>query len=1812
MSTGAFDPIAIVGMAGRFPGAGSYAEFWQNISAGRESVEFRSEADLRAAGVPDSALSEPGYIRAVAEAPDLDMFDAGFFGLTPREARVADPQMRLFLEISHAAIEDAGYAPEHVSDVGVFASIGMNRYGQLANSLSDIELRSSSGLLIGTLSNPDYVATLVSYKLDLNGPSMTLLSACSSSMLAVSVAAQALTSGQCDMAIAGGADIEFPVGNGYFWSPGSAYSKDGHCRPFDADASGTVFGSGAGVVVLRRLDDALADDDNIRAVIRGMAVNNDGSDKIGFSAPSKPGQLAVIMEAMRVAGVDPAEIAMVEAHGTGTPLGDPVEVTALREAFERLSGSQDGAGRCALGSVKANVGHLGHAAGITSLIKTTLALENERIAQVVNFRRANPELRLDGSPFVVPESATPWPRTPGRPRLASVSSLGIGGTNVHTIVEEAPPRPSTTPELVPRVVVWSGKVPAAAEDYRTRLATYFETCDEADFADAVSTLQLGRYAHAVRSAVISSSAAETAAMLKDAGTAVHASRASRSTPAPVIFLLPGQGAQHIGMAHDLYAHDPAFASHLNQCLELFAAAGCDVAGAWRSAADDKELLATSVAQPLLFSVSYALARTLMSAGITPAALIGHSVGELAAAAVAQAFSLDDAVRLVAARAEAMAASPPGGMLAAAAAADEVEPLLAAGVGIAATNAPRQTVVSGSPGALAEFEARARAAGLAVRPIATSHAFHSELMTEAAAVFGRRAADIFSGGSSTAGAKIAVYSAYSGALMTAEQATDPAFWAAQLTSPVRFSRALDAAVAGQPECVLLECGPGRTLTALARQHPQVRSGACRAIPVLPAGTAAAAQQLRSVLDAAAVLWVEGHDLDWTVLYGGTAGRRTVVPGYPYQRSRYWIDPPAEQPEAAASDLSVTAGAGTVASADPSSPFSLLSWAEAPAVTAPPRAAATPALAFLPADGRLAADLSALLWRAGIDAIVVRPGDGFAVTGTGYQARPGSADDIGEVVRAVAASAGPDGYPRLLVHAWTLADPSRWDRLTLAERLDYGFHSLLALVQHGARFASGRLPDVLVLTERSADVSGAEHVDPARAMLHGMVRTLALEERRAASSLIDIGTAINSPVLTAEIMAADSPVVVAIRGNRRWIEVERAYAPSLSERSILREEGSYLITGGLGGLGLEVAKKLARTGLRPKLVLLGRRDPAPGTQAVVDNIAALGAEVQTVRCDLTDADALAGVIARTGPFHGVFHLAGVRGDGMLHVRDRAAAEATIAPKVFGTVALADALAGQQAPDLFACFGSRAAVDGLVGSGDYAAANAFMASLPDRGLPGTRTVCIDWPAWSEVGMAVPGLAAARSGHNGHAGQAQAEPAEGTRHWQTELSADSYAALDEHRIGSVPVMPGTGHIDLIVRAFRAEVAEADARPVCLRQVFFLRPLAVPRSREIQISFAPDGTDSWTFAVRATADDSADGAWTDHVTGQIGLISAEEPKVDLPSLEASLPDRKPRPRKDGLFTLGPRWDLRPQSSTSPADLTRSLITLTLPEAFASEAGEHDVHPALLDGATAHARRDDEPSHVPMMYREITVFGRLTPRLFSYIRRVPAADDLIVADVDLISPDGDVLARVSGYTMRRLPPDGLIVDVPAAGSGGSGGSSPTGDADGEAGIPPRVGADLLLRILDSWPPRPRVTVRPFRGGRPLPIEPAIADAGMTRANVGAPRSGAAGSGTATTAAPGGAVLTSVAPPVSAQASQPAPDGLVGQVARLWTQALGIEDIAATDNFFELGGNSLMAVDVTAQIRSTFGVDIGIAALFDLPTVADLAAELRRLGVADHG
>ncbi len=877
------DAIAVIGISGRFPGASDPDQLWQNLCNSVESISLFAPDEL-SPGIEEDLRNDPNYIRARGLIDGADLFDASFFGIGPLEARVMDPQQRVFLELCHHALENAGYDPErYPGRIGVFAGSGDNHY-YTSNVLSHPELLALAGkLAVENGNEKDYIALRAAYLLDLRGPAISLHTGCSTTLLAVDEACRSLLTHESDMALAGGVDIMVPQKSGFLFQEGGVFARDGHCRPFDADATGTMFCDGAGVVVLKRLADALRDGDSISCLIRGSGKNNNGARPASFVAPSLDGQAEVIAIAQADANVPVESIRYIEAHGTGTPVGDPIEFDALKKVFERKTNRKQ---FCYIGSIKGNIGHPTNAAGIVGLIKTALVLHHELIPPTLHFKTPNPRIDFADSPFIMADKLIPFPR--GKEiRRAAVSSFGFGGTNVHVIMEEAPvpaPRGASRPR---QLFLLSARSDAALNAYSRSLQQHFATAPPEDFADAAYTFQTGRKQLAYRRFVVAADPDQAAKLLAKPNPLLCGARRCDRRKPPVVFLFGGQGTQYVNMGQNLYRDEPLFRAILDDCCEsLKPHLGHDLRQLlFPHIGDEKAAQAalqnTLFTQPSIFVIEYALARFWQSLGVEPIVMAGHSIGEFVAATLAGVWELEDALSIVALRGRLMQELPRGSMMAVSSSAESIARLLPAQLQIASNNAPMLCVVSGPEAIVGEFQAQLESQSIVCRHLHTSHAFHSSMMDPIVEPLRQAIAKI-----KLRAPQKAFVSTVTGRPITAEEATNPLYWARHARATVEFAKTIHY-LKEQGYDLFLECGPRSTMCSLARQqftpdHP------CTAIPTF-GDTAENNTEWETLLFALGSLWQNGVPISWDAFHAHEDRRRIPVPGYPFERQRFWIDP-----------------------------------------------------------------------------------------------------------------------------------------------------------------------------------------------------------------------------------------------------------------------------------------------------------------------------------------------------------------------------------------------------------------------------------------------------------------------------------------------------------------------------------------------------------------------------------------------------------------------------------------------------------------------------------------------------------------------------------------------------------------------------------------------------------------------------------------------------------------------------------------------------------------------------------------------------------
>ncbi len=1330
------EPIAIVGMSGRFPGANDVDQLWTNLAQGIESIAILTQDEMRAAGIPEAISKLPGYVNASPVLDDIDQFDAHFFGYSARDAALTDPQHRVFLETAWQALEDAGYDPDRYRGaIGVFGGCELSSYlGHLYQNLES--LKYIDGMQLMVTNDKDHLCTQVSYRLNLRGPSVVVQTTCSTSLVAVALTCESLQHRRCDMALAGGVTVKVPQRGGYYYVAGSILSPDGHCRPFDAQAQGTIVGSGVGLVVLKRLVDALEAGDNIRAVILGLGINNDGNDKVGYTAPSTRGQAAAIRTAHRSAGIDAESIGYVEAHGTGTILGDPIELAALTEVFRESTSRR---GFCGIGSAKSNFGHLSCAAGVTGLIKTVLALENQAIPPTVHYTAPNPAIDLASSPFYVTTHLQRWDRN-GTPRRAGISSFGVGGTNAHVILEEAPPPAARSDKRPHHVFTISARSEAALNEASKRLAAHLRAHPKMNLADAAFTLHLGRRFFKHRRAIVVGS--EERDRLADALESPDRLPAFTAAERPAVFLFPGQGSQYPGMAAGLYKSEPVLRRAIDRCTRLLKPAlGADLkkllfpSGRDRNGAAEA-LKNTKWAQPALFTVGYALAELWTSWGVKPSAMIGHSVGEYVAATLAGVMSLEDALTVIARRGQLIAKMPRGSMLAVMSPAESLERFVNGEISIAAVNAPGFAVLSGPQAAMERLEKELQKENVPARPLHTSHAFHSSMMDPILEPFEEAVSRI-----KLSAPAMPFVSTLTGN-WAGEDVTKPGYWSRQLRGAVRFADGMRTMMgcgdlAGKNP-IYIEAGPGNTLSTFAREIANGKASLC--LQSLR-GPEARRSDTEETLNALAQLWGNGAEVDWEAFHRTEQRSRISLPTYPFERKTYWVG--------------TNASANSKEARDPFNWFYRAVWREEPLAASQTSTLAGRRILVLDRETSPGAAIVESLRLLGCDVITARPGGAYArLSEDEWVLNPDMEQDFRELAGSVCHS-----QTRLsgVIDCWSatsLASPEG-----VGTGLDSAAVMSLLAPMRLAHALSGQqtvrpLP-MLLLAAGTTRVLDTDRMDPPRALGAGVARVLPQEHPglRVAHIDADGGGAVADMVL-AELASGAPQPALAIRNGKRFVETfEPVPIRTAKPPADLPPSPVILITGGLGHMGINLAEALfART--RAKLILLGRsplpepmewaaksEDPQtpPHQKALLGRLSKMRAvrdEVTVVSADMNNcAQVRAAVdagLAQFGQVDVVVHGA-ARIDpaafGSAAETGWSIVDAQFSPKLRGLLYLMDAFRGRE-PRRWILHSSISSVLGGLGLAAYAGANAMLDALALE--HGPHWLSIDWDAWDNAAEA------------------------------------------------------------------------------------------------------------------------------------------------------------------------------------------------------------------------------------------------------------------------------------------------------------------------------------------------------------------------------------------------------------------------------------------------------------------------------------------------
>lgn len=1330
--------IAITGLACRFPDASDAQAFWHNIFEGHESVRPLNDEELREAGIDSAILADADYVNSGAFVDNIDQFDAALFGYSAREADFMDPQHRLFLQVAWEALESCGHAPDNPElCIGVYAGCSGSSYlirALASQSLSDEQLRD-----LCYENNLDLIATRVAYKLNLKGPAITLGTACSSSLVVVHQACQALIAGECDMAIAGAARISVPQKSGYYYAQGGILSRDGKCRAFDAQASGTISGSGAGAVILRPLEQALADGDPVYGVIKGTAINNDGARKLGFTAPSVDGQAEVIIQALQTADVAADSIGYVEAHGTGTSLGDPIEVQALTKAYRQFTQKS---GFCAIGSVKSNIGHLDVAAGMASIIKICGAFERGQLPPSINFCSANPEIDFPSSPFYVNTEAEHWPAAPWR---AAASAFGIGGTNAHVILEQPPARAvASASGRDLQLLCFSANSQAALESNMARFASRLTEQADLSLPDAAYTLQVGRTLLPYRATLTAASHQQALNKLQEPGMGDIQRTYSRQRGTQLALMFSGQGAQYAQMGAQLYRQEPVFGQTLDHCARLAAPHlhEQDLRTLMFNTAQDGATLLTDTryAQPCLFALEYALAKLLESLGVRAQAYIGHSLGEYVAACLSGVFSLEQAIQLVCLRGALMADMAPGRMLAVQASEEDIAAYCQDGVVIAAFNGPESLVLAGPVTPIEEVARELQLRELDCRWLKTSHAFHSPLMEPCLEAFGDclRQLELQS-------PNRPFISNLSGTWAVPEEVCRPEYWVAHLRQAVNFSQGVSSLL--EEGYQLLEVGPGRTLASLASLQMDAGAGAVPCCLPDARGQISDTEQLLSALGA---LWRHGVNIDWRQFYQGQQRRRLALPTYAFADTRHWLR------------LSAAKRSDSERSRLPMEQWFYRAdwqWHELPPVSA---SAGAELLCLIDNPRRWRGLLEGLAMQ-GMRVTLVCAGKGFIHKGNAlYSVNPGQYGDFEQLMTHLRQQGR---LPDQVLHCWSFG--RHWGT---AAHHDRTFHSLLYLARALTRQDAERKTAILILTRKLFAPSAHERPDASQALVMGPCRVIPREYDNLCCRILDLPgeramtqrscqTAIQCELQHWQSEVWQQSPHVAVRQGRRFVEQYQSLllqAQAEGARDSFRTGGCYLITGGFGGIGATLARYLCKE-YQATVVLLSRRTLPPEARwqdwldshdeqesmarniRLLRQLRELGGQPLAVAVDVADYRALKKAVIKVqrqvGPVDGVIHAAGIADGALIQSRQAPESEKVLAAKVSGSQALLK-LFSHTKLDFFMLCSSLAAQIGPVGQVAYCAANAFQQVLAQQHKGHFPILSIGWDSWREVGMAVDSL--------------------------------------------------------------------------------------------------------------------------------------------------------------------------------------------------------------------------------------------------------------------------------------------------------------------------------------------------------------------------------------------------------------------------------------------------------------------------------------------
>ncbi|NLU93279.1 type I polyketide synthase [Chitinophaga sp. Ak27] len=1772
--------IAVVGLALRFPGADNSEQFWERLVKGDEMVKYFSDGDLDQLGVSDNTYNKPEYVKVVAQAPfNKDYFDHHFFSYTPEEAKIMDPQTRIFHELCWEALESAGFAKDIIKNkIGIFAGGSSSFSHELLNNLTGraVEIGPFNAIRLG---NKDYMCSRVAYALNLTGPCYSINTTCSTSMSAIHLATRAILTGDCKMALAGGVCIFPDKARGYLYEEGGVLSNDGHCRAFDAASSGTYFAEGAGVVVLKRLKEALEDGDTIQAIIKGTAVNNDGRRKVGYTAPSIEGQKEVIRLAHKLARVNPATISMIEAHGTGTPLGDPIEMEALRQAFD-----SPGRNCCAIGSVKTNIGHLDSAAGIAGLIKTVLSLKHKAIPASLHFDTPNPKIDFANSPFYVNDVYRKWENTP-LPRRAGVSSFGIGGTNVHVVLEEAPDFrelvPSTTGlQLLPL----SAKTKKALQQSQHNLSMFLSGQEQISINDVSYTLQEGREEFSHRLFFLASDTTDAANILTGQSDGIYMGKASETKKVP-IFMFPGQGSQYAGMAGELYDTLPVFRSAVDRCLELLTPSLASEIKQVMVSAGDIDVTETRLTQPLLFVIQYALSQALITLGIKPAVMIGHSLGEYVAACISGVFSLEDALKIVEKRGMLMQRSSEGSMIAVSLSEEEIQSYLLPGISLAAVNGRCHCVLSGSPENITATQELLEANQVGLKKLHTDRAFHSELMDEVLEEFEDLLMKV-----SFRQPEIPFISGLTGTYITAAEATDVIYWVQHLRHTIRFGDGLQT-LESLKDKVFIEVGTSRALSSYVRENASDRK--------IPEIIALLRHPRESVSDnafflkAVGSLWLLGYKIDWMLCRQTGKAGRVPLPTYPFERKKFSDDKDV-------SDLVKELLQRNPAESAQGNIF-VPSWKRSGPL--PGGNAERRPVLFAGNSSRLSEMLSSAFLEQAVSPIVVRYSKRYNVVNDLYNINtddPNAIDTLFDSFKA-------KGFvPRLILvdilYAAVAGGGLTDEAYTHAMR---GLLEVLAICRSFNAAFPGEPTTLRIVLNNACEITGDDLLLPLHAGLHSLAAVINNEYRDISCAVIDIDlllTEASTALLADELLILpERKPAVCITGIRNGFRWQPCREPVIWRKTESTGSGlpkHLLITGGLGGVGLAVAEHFASRSVR-NITLVSRTElpdpdswdhwlavtPAADPVCVkirkILHLKSFSINVWHFSADVADEKKMEEVVTAASslsgyPIDAIIHAAGIPSRRIIERTTAAEMDRQWRAKVRGLMVLNQLFAKEHLL-FFINFSSISAIDPGFAQAGYSTANAVLdAFIYANGLKYCAQVkTINWDTWKETGMA---LESEREKYN-YLQQIKlntihpligyvATDIEEDLVFVSHFTPEELWILNEHRVvHQLPVFPGTGYIELIYAAINHIVPGG---AVTISHLFLTDPMVFqPGESKVVKTIVTAKTHYFNVKIVSSAANK-ERIEGHHAVAEVSVIPVPVNAPRQLSDLAGLVEKKTWINQQELTSteFGPRWNNLQWISLQGNE---GVAGLRLPDVYTGDIGPFKLHPALMDIATGflyfHVKENKQ--YLPYCYEKIVITGPLTPHITSHIVLRGDKSKELIFDITIWNEKEEVVVTVSGlifipYTPGK-PGESGRKSLPAG--------AKVSDEPTLYGLSTAENLEIFQHFLCHNYPHIAVRANHPSEKKTALLSASTEEDGTDDRNEREDMS------------------TPYVAPVTA---------VEKQLALEWERFFGINQLGTADDFFELGGDSIMVSIILSRINKLFTVNISLTQFFNNATIAKLA------------